>query len=91
MSGYTGSVVTRARKTVRARGAVQQCWRCGGTISLDAEPWTVGHLLDRHDGGTEIATNLWVEHPRCNYRAGANARHARDRAQGRADRRLRRW
>jgi 5-methylcytosine-specific restriction endonuclease McrA len=69
-AGWGGRVVTRARARIRAKGQHQPCWRCGKTLDLDREPWTVGHLIDRVAGGSNDPSNLAPECPGCNYSAG---------------------
>lgn len=75
--GWSGRKVASARAYWRPSvlsGGVS-CWRCGRAIVPDLtrrdEGWTVGHLVDRADGGSETdPANQWPEHPVCNFRAG---------------------
>ncbi|GEA81400.1 HNH endonuclease [Cellulomonas uda] len=79
---WSGSKSRNARRTIRARGRFQHCWRCGRDLDLDEDTWHAGHLTDRMDGGTDNPHNLAAECPPCNTRAGGlrgsaitNARH----------------
>jgi hypothetical protein len=47
------------------------CRRCGLPIDPD-EPWDLGHIVAKADGGTVTPDNLAPEHRRCNRSAGAS-------------------
>lgn len=76
MTRWSGRAVTSARAhwrpIVNAGEAV--CWRCHRRIVPDPsqrhEGWTVGHVIDRMDGGSHGVGNQSPEHSRCNYQAG---------------------
>lgn len=61
-------MVTKARAAVGAT-LPAPCWRCGKVLTKD-DKWTVGHLEDRTDDGTDDLSNLKPECPKCNYSAG---------------------
>jgi hypothetical protein len=67
-SKWGGSVATAARKLLAAT-LPAPCWRCGVMLTKDSK-WTVGHLEDRTDGGSDNPANLAPECSRCNYSAG---------------------
>ena len=93
--GWTGTVVTKARRYLRTKGRHQPCGRCGRVLDLDVELWTVGHILDRQDGGQNVASNYRVECGPCNFSAGAKRRHQREAVSKRGNQlssqRLRSW
>lgn len=83
-SALTPQGSTRAWRKLRALYAAtlpQPCWRCGHPIT-PTQPWQLGHIVDRADGGDD--TRLAPEHRSCGSSAGAAAqtRRARQAQQG---------
>ena len=87
---WSGRTVTDARAYWRPRLPLP-CRRCGRPVVHDPTRryggWHVGHIIDRALGGSVTdRSNQWVEHDRCNMRAGGqlgaaitNARHQQPR------------
>ncbi len=55
----SGRPYRRAVANLKARAAVQQCWRCGKTLYADApkghpDAITLGHLIALVDGGSVL-------------------------------------
>jgi len=89
---WHGGRATRIRaqlaRTVATGTAV--CWRCGGVID-PREPWDVGHITGRANGGNDNPANLAPEHAVCNRRAGQVEGQARRRTRTTTARRIRDW
>jgi 5-methylcytosine-specific restriction endonuclease McrA len=53
------------------------CWPCGRPVVHNPAQrnggWTVGHIIDRAQGGSDHISNQRPEHSHCNYRAGGQA------------------
>lgn len=65
---WGGSRSTKARAYVRTMLPCP-CWRCGRIITPEM-PWVAGHIVSRHDGGTDDPHNLRPEHRRCSDSSG---------------------
>lgn len=79
--GWAGREVTEARaywRPIVEDGGVV-CWRCRRPI-LPGTRWTVGHVIDRAQGGPKTRGNELPEHPRCNFSAGGKAGAAKTNA-----------
>jgi len=85
-SSWSGREVTTARAywtaRLRAAGALP-CRRCGRPLT-ELSRWTVGHIIDRAQGGPKDRANEWPECAPCNYSAGGKVGAARTNARRRA-------
>ena len=58
----------RTRRYLIARDGLR-CWRC--ELLISGEVPSIGHRIAVANGGTDHASNLALEHLRCNQSAGA--------------------
>lgn len=84
-----GSMVTadgapRAWRRLRAQWAKRLPLPCGqcGNLVMPGEPWALGHIIARCDGGDDSEANLWPEHARCSSWSGGQLGGARSRLGG---------
>lgn len=81
----SGRKYMQAIKDLKARGAEQNCWRCGKPLFADAPKGhpnsiTLGHLTALEDGGSLLdPNNISAECPKCNYGDGARRTNAKRR------------
>ncbi len=69
-SGWSSTDSKRARAVCAplvAQGV--PCYRCRKPI-LPGQAWHADHIVQRHSGGTDDASNLWPSHAKCNERDG---------------------
>lgn len=73
----SGRKYMQAIAALKARGAEQNCWRCGKPLYADAPKGhpnsiTLGHYTALEDGGDLLdPNNHGPECPKCNYGDGA--------------------
>ena len=73
----SGRKYMQAIRDLKARGAEQNCWRCGKLLYADAPKGhpnsiTLGHLTALEDGGALLDPgNIQPECMKCNYGDGA--------------------
>ena len=84
-----GHKYRQAVAELRARGAEQNCWRCGKPLYADAPKGhpnaiTLGHLIALEDGGSLLDPgNIQPECSKCNYGDGAKRTNRKKRGDGR--------
>lgn len=85
----SGRPYMRALANLKARGAEQNCWRCGKTLYAElpkAHPQsiTLGHYIALEDGGDLLdPNNHGPECMACNYGDGARRRNRHAKGDGR--------